>query len=232
LLDREANVVSKKGQTRSLASEAYRIIKDQILDNTLTPGAQFLESDLSKRLGMSRTPMREGLIKLESEGLVEVSPRHGMRVRPVSPDDMQEIYEILTALEATAAELLARRKPDETTLAPMAAACDAMEAALKNSDLERWAAADEAFHSHLVNLCGNSRLAALCLKFRDQSHRVRMITLPLRPKPVSSTKDHRALLQAIHRGDAAKAREIHRAHRVAGGDMLVGLLKRYNLKNL
>jgi DNA-binding GntR family transcriptional regulator len=232
LLPRGATDDSRRRQARSLVVEAYETIKRQILDNTLTPGAQFLEGDLSKRLGMSRTPMREALIRLESEGLVEVSPRHGMRVLPVSPEDMEQIYEILTALEASAAELLARRRPDATALAPMETACDAMEEAIANDDLAAWAAADEAFHTHLVNLCGNPRLASICLKFRDQSHRVRMITLPLRPKPVSSTKDHRALLGAIRDGDAAKAREIHQSHRIAGGNLLVDLLRRYNLKHL
>ena len=222
----------KKRQPRSLGASAYDTIKRQILDNTLDPGVQILEGDLSKRLGMSRTPIREALIRLQSEGLVEVSPRHGMRVLPVSPVDMEQIYQILTALESTAAEALAQRDPSAKDLAPMVAACDAMEAALEADDLKGWAAADEAFHGDLLNLCGNPRLAAICFNFWDQSHRVRMITLGLRPKPVSSTKDHRALLGAIRKGDAARAREIHRAHRIAGGNMLVGLLRLYNLKSL
>ena len=68
---------------------------------------------------MSRTPVREALIRLQKEGLVDVIPRHGMRVLPVSPTDMKEIYEILTALEAMAAELLAKRKPSDAELAPL-----------------------------------------------------------------------------------------------------------------
>jgi DNA-binding GntR family transcriptional regulator len=226
------SVPKTRSAIRTLVDKAYQTIKSQILDVTLVPGTQVLEGELSERLGMSRTPIREALIRLQSEGLVELSPRHGMRVLPVSPEDMEQIYQILTALEATAAELLALRKPDKAQLAPMVAACDAMEVAIAGDDLEAWAAADEDFHTRLVTLCGNDRLAAICLNFRDQSHRVRRITLRLRPKPVSSTKDHRALVGAIRKGDAKRAREIHQTHRIAGGMLLVDLLRRHDLKNL
>ena len=223
---------TRQQTARTLVDDAYATLKAQILDNTLTPGAQMLEGELALRLGMSRTPIREALIRLQSEGLVEISPRHGMRVLPVSPDDIEHIYQILIALEATAAALLARRRPSATELAPMAAACDAMEKAIARDDLDAWAAADEAFHTHLVTACGNVRLAAICLNFRDQSRRVRRITLRLRPKPVASTKAHRSLLGAIRKGDAGRARALHEAHRIAGGTMLVDLLRRHNLKGL
>jgi DNA-binding GntR family transcriptional regulator len=217
---------------RSRVHDAYDTIKRQILENELGPGEQVLERDLALRLGVSRTPVHEALIRLESEGLVEVLPRHGMRVLPVSPEDMLQIYQILTSLESTAAELLAQRRPTAAELEPMRAACDAMEAALDLDDLAAWARADEEFHARLLELCGNSRLAGICFNFWDQTHRVRMTTLPLRPKPVSSTHDHRALLDAILAGDSGKARELHRAHRTRGGEVMVGLLTRYNLRHM
>ena len=229
---RNRKSTGEKRRSRSLVAEAYQTLKEQILDNRLGPGEQYLEGDLSERLGMSRTPVREALIRLQAEGLVEVSPRHGMRVLPVSPADMEQIYQILTALESAAAERAALRKPSADDLAPIFATCEAMEAALEKDDLDAWARADEAFHKALLNLAGNPRLAALCFNFWDQTHRVRMMTLRLRPKPVSSTRDHRALLNAIKRGDGERARNLHRARRKAGGEMLVELLKRLNLKGL
>jgi DNA-binding GntR family transcriptional regulator len=90
---------------------AYRALRSRILDNTWPPGYQALEQALALELGMSRTPVREALIRLHNEGLIEVVPRHGMRVLPVSPADMAEIYTILTSLESLAAELAAPRKP-------------------------------------------------------------------------------------------------------------------------
>ena len=92
----------------SLVDDAYLAIRRRILDNVYPPGHQALEGDLAGELGISRTPVREALIRLANEGLVEVVPRHGMRVLPVSPTDMREIYVVLTALESAAAELLAQ----------------------------------------------------------------------------------------------------------------------------
>ena len=95
----------------SMVYAAYEQIRRRILDNVWPPGHRALEQEVALELGMSRTPVREALLQLQNEGLVEVIPRHGVRVLPVSPTDMREIYEILTALECMAAELLARRKP-------------------------------------------------------------------------------------------------------------------------
>ena len=92
---------------------------------------------------MSRTPVREALIRLSNEGLVEVVPRHGMRVLPVSAADMDEIYRVIGSLEATAAEIIAERRPKAAELKPLEDATRAMDVALKADDLAAWAAADE-----------------------------------------------------------------------------------------
>ena len=69
-------------------AEAYTVLRRRILDNVYPPGHQVLENELAQELGISRTPMRETLMRLANEGLIEVVPRHGMRVLPVSPTDM------------------------------------------------------------------------------------------------------------------------------------------------
>src|ERR1700692_4786334 len=107
---------------------AYRLIKRKILDNEFPPGAQILEQDIAAELNISRTPVREAFVRLKQDGLLEIVPRHGVRISTLSPDDMREIYEVLMSLEPTAVELLARRKPSDVDLAPLIAACDAMEA--------------------------------------------------------------------------------------------------------
>jgi DNA-binding GntR family transcriptional regulator len=213
----------------SLAEAAYRSIRQRILDNTWPPGHQALEQALALELGMSRTPVHEALLRLQSEGLVEVVPRHGMRVAPVSPADMKEIYEILTSLESTAAELAALRRPSPAQLAPLENATRDMERALMKDDLAAWAQADERHHRLLVELCGNRRLAAVVFNYWDRSHRARLFTLRLRPKPVDSTREHMAVVEAIRRGDAEAARELHRKHRDRGGRELLEILDHYRL---
>ena len=173
-----------------MVDRAYQAIRQRILDNAWPPGHQALEQEVALALGMSRTPVREALMRLQNEGLVEVVPRHGMRVLPVSAADMREIYEILSALECMAAELLARRRPSAQALKPLVDATKAMDKALKAEDLDAWAAADERFHAHLIELAGNRQLQATVMNYWDRAHRARMFTLRLRPKPVNSTKEH------------------------------------------
>ena len=149
----------------------YARLKTDILANQLWPGFQATEPEIATRLGMSRTPVREALIRLQSEGLVALVPRRGARVLPVSADDMAEIYGILTALEPNAAAELAARHPDAAALAPLSAATDLMEAARGENDLDTSAAADDAFHRTLLNLQGNGRLIAMAGTLYDQAHR-------------------------------------------------------------
>jgi DNA-binding GntR family transcriptional regulator len=219
-------------ERRSLVDDAYEALRRRILDNVYPPGTQALEQELADALEISRTPVREALIRLQNEGLVAVVPRHGMRVLPVSPADMKDIYEVLTALEPMAAELVARRKPSPAELKPLTDACRDMERALKADDLDAWAAADERFHRHLIELSGNRLLVQQVLNVWDRAHRARMFTLRLRPKPVNSTREHLAIVELIKRGDARGAFDCYRAHRVrASGELLV-TLERYRVQQL
>src|SRR5664279_1680646 len=84
---------------RGLVEQAYRAIRQPIVDNVYPPGYRALELEFADDLKISRTPVREALQRLQAEGLVEIIPRHGARVLPVSPDDMREIYQVLIALE-------------------------------------------------------------------------------------------------------------------------------------
>ncbi len=216
----------------SLVDAAHAEIRQRILDNVWPPGHRALEQEVALALGMSRTPVREALMRLAGEGLVEVVPRHGMRVLPVSPADMQEIYQILTALECMAAELLARRQPAKAELEPLVDATAAMDRALKAEDLDAWAAADERFHAQLVALAGNRQLEATVLNYWDRAHRARMFTLRLRPKPVNSTQEHRQMLERISAGDAEGAARVTRAHRERASRELVALFERYKLAQM
>ena len=216
----------------SLVEQAYGEIKQRILDNQYHPGYQALENEVAEDLGMSRTPVREALIRLKHEGLVELIPRRGMRVVPVVADDMKEIYDVLTSLESMAAELLARRRPDASTLEPMKKATHDMEKALADDDLDAWAEADERFHRALIDLCGNGRLASMANTVRDQGHRARMVTLRLRDKPLASADEHHRVLKAIEAGDWQAARDVHYEHRKRASRELTRILEKYRLPQL
>jgi DNA-binding GntR family transcriptional regulator len=216
----------------SLVESAYQTMRRRILDNAWPPGYRALEQELALELGVSRTPVHEALIRLQSEGLVEVIPRHGMSVLPVSAADMRDIYEMLTALEAMAAELAVRRSTGVAELKPLQDASRDMARALRADDLDAWAAADESFHRQLVALSGNRLLIEAVQNCWDRAHRARMVTLRMRPKPTPSTREHMEVVDRIRAGDARGAFEAHRAHRERGSRELLAILEQYRLNNL
>jgi DNA-binding GntR family transcriptional regulator len=231
-MPRQPKPVESTPASGSLVESAYRTMRQRILDNVWPPGYRALEQKLALELGMSRTPVREALSRLQREGLVEVIPRHGMSVLPVSAEDMRDIYEMLTALEAMAAELAVRRKPSEAQLKPLLTASRDMGRALQADDLDAWAAADERFHRHLVVLSGNRLLIDAVQNCWDRAHRARMVTLRMRPKPTHSTREHMDVVEKIRAGDARGAFDAHRNHRERGSRELLAILEHFRLKNL
>lgn len=203
-----------------------------VFKGVLAPGSDHLESELAERLSLSRTPVREAMVMLEAQGLVEMRPRKGMRVLPISPDDMCEIYDILTELESLAAEKAARHRYGPQELAKLAGSIDLMDQALAREDRESWAAADDAFHAELVRLGGNRRMQGIVSIMVDQVRRAKAVTLYMRPAPVQSLNDHRQVLQAIAEGRAVDARRLHRVHREQAKTMLLDLLRQHRLHRL
>lgn len=204
---------------------AYAELKARIMDNRLEAGQSYLEQALAEELGVSRTPLREAALRLESEGFVTIRPRLGILVRPISAEDMAEIYDILTALEPFAARLLAERKLSQTEAAQLSDPVEEMDACLERGDLAAWAAADRAFHAALIALAGNARLARIIGTLWDQVHRARMATLSARRDLAASNLDHRRLVTHITDGMADAAEALHRRHRAAAGAELVALLE-------
>ena len=198
----------------------------------MPPGFQAPEPEIALRLGMSRTPVREALIRLEADGLVELKPRRGARVLPIQADDMREIYEILTSLESDAAAAFAARKPTAAELAPLEAAMSDMETALETEDLDAWAEADDRFHLTLLDLQGNQRLKGFVTALYDQAHRARIVTLRMRGLPRKSTAEHRDILEHLRRGDAEATRAAFKNHRQRAADELLAILEKYKLGQL
>ena len=214
---------------QSLVQQAYQEIRRRILDNEYPPAHQVLEQDLAEELGMSRTPLREALVRLQNEHFVQLIPRHGMRVVPLSLEDLRDTYEVLTALEVAAIERLVRSEPDRKALARLDEALDAMDASLKQRDRDAWVKADERFHRTLIDLCGNGRLAAVAYTLWDHGHRARMTTVRLRPTLGSSNKEHREVVEAIKRGNWREARAVHLKHRARTSQEIIALLEQCRL---
>lgn len=217
---------------KSNTAVAVEKLRDLIFSGKLGAGTDHLESELATSLGMSRTPIREALLRLEAQGLVTVRPRKGARITPLSPTDMAEIYDVLTELESLAAANAAARGLTEADLATLSDTIDAMDKALTDEDREGWAAADDAFHHELVRLGGNSRVQGIVAMMSDQVRRARLVTLYMRHRPTKSNADHRNVFDAIKNGNPDQARQIHYAHRTAAKQTMTELLDRHHLSSL
>lgn len=218
----------------SLVEDAYRALKEAIRDNVFPPGYQGSEQEIALRLGMSRTPVHEAIIRLQEDGLVRVLSKRGVQVCPLAPEDIREIYDVVIAIEARAAELLAampyeirRQIADE-----LEEATARMERALAEDDLHAWAIADDQFHRILVERCGNSRIRRIAQTITDQAHRARMLTLKLRPRPAGSAAAHRSIAEAVRKGQVAEAHQHARQHRIHARDELLPLIESFGIKHL
>ena len=225
-----ATTASRPRGRMSRADEAYAELKSRIETNRYPPGHAALENELANELGMSRTPVREALVRLQQEGLVDVRPRRGMQVLGLSPQDMREIYEIIAGCEAVAVHLLASQGPSEELGAALGEPVGRMERTLETGDLEGWAAADEDFHRALFSMCGNSRLEGEGVSLLDRTRRARFFTLHLRRRPFRSTSDHRALVELIAAGNAKAARESTLQHRLSAMGELLEIIERYQIR--
>ena len=215
----------------SLVDRAYAELRARIETNRYPPGHSALENELARELGMSRTPVREALIRLQQEGLVDVRPRRGMQVLGLSPADMKEIYEVIAGAEAVAVHLLAERGPSAELAHMLGEPVGRMERALEADDLDAWAATDEDFHRVLFRLCDNARLEGVGVSHLERTRRARFFTLRLRRRPFRSTADHRRLVELIAAGKARAAREATLQHRLAAMGELLAIIERYQIRS-
>lgn len=218
---------AEKGQTRQ--DQAYQVLKERIKSNRYPPGFTALEKELAEELGVSRTPVREALIRLQEEGYVEIRPRHGMRVLSLSANDMSDIYEVIAGLEAMAVLLTARRGLTIKEEQLLSGTVAAMEEAIAVDDLDAWAIADGQFHHALFDLCDNERLRALGHWHLERTERARNFTLRLRRKPSVSTSDHRELVNLIMSGKAEEAQAAVIGHRLRAMKELVEIIARHQV---
>ncbi|SPB13614.1 GntR family transcriptional regulator [Caballeronia novacaledonica] len=224
---RTADAISKPREKST--DTVYLALRDKILSNALRPGTQMLEQELVQLFGVSRTPVREALIRLQNEHLVQIIPRHGVRVRNVSMADIEEVFQVQTSLEATAAATVAARKPGARELKVLEKACTDMDRAFAKHDREAWSAAREAFYARLVEMSDNPRLTQIVGECSDQVRRVRELTLRLIDPDESQARDLHAIVEALRQGDASSAQALCRENRARNLQTQIDALRRFRI---
>jgi DNA-binding GntR family transcriptional regulator len=187
-----------------LERRVYEQLRREIVDGTLRPGEQLVEARIADALGVSKTPVREALIRLQRDGLVSIEPYRGARVVEPSPGDVAEILELRLVLECHLARDLAARRP-AGVVAALQGSIDASRAALASGDREALLDALTAFSDIQAGACGNSRLTKLLTDLRSVLLLIGATSLQAAGREHRSIEQHEAILTAIQAGDGVAA---------------------------
>jgi DNA-binding GntR family transcriptional regulator len=198
---------------RSRADEVYEQLKQDIASFSLVPGDRFTENEISERLGVSRTPIRQALFRLQQEGYVEVLFRSGWRVLPFDFDQFEQLYDLRMVLETTAVHRICAdgRRADQALLAQPAAVwlVPAAERSGDAAQVSRW---DEEFHCALVAAAGNAEMARVHRDVTDRIRIIRRLDFTKQVRIDATYDEHARILKALQRRRGDQAAMLLRAH--------------------
>jgi DNA-binding GntR family transcriptional regulator len=186
----------------SLARRAYLALRKAIRDRVIAPDTLYSELQLAASLNISRTPVREALIELSREGIIEVVPQRGFRVRPISKEEEREVFDLRAAIECYVVRRLADAATDKD-VAKLTAILDRQERAA--GDLVRFLEYDEQFHLTMPELLGLARTRELLNTLRGIMFLAGSAALALPERTDEVTKEHRKVVKAIAAHDADRA---------------------------
>lgn len=196
---------------RTMTGVAYDALRHRILTGELPAGERIDQDTEADRLNASRMPVREALRRLETEGLVEIVPHRGAVVRPLSVDDLEDLYVMRIALEGTAGRLGAEKLTD-ADLDKMRQLLPEMGEIVERSDPKAWLDIDWVFHEALYQAAHHPRLLRTIHGLREEARRYRTVGLSLPQVLEVSLQEHREMIEAGKRHDGA---EVERLIRIA-----------------
>lgn len=200
-------------------------LRSAIRNGILEPGERLMEVQLAEELGISRTPVREAIRKLEQEGYVIMMPRRGTYVSSVSVNDIKEIFEIRSALESLSTGLAARRiEPDE--LEKLRALLTEIEGHIERKDIDKIVETDIEFHGLLYQVSRNERLVTIISNLKEQLARFRTLSMSYPGRLQETLEEHRAMVEAIAAGDVEAARDAAERHMERAEETLLKAMRR------
>lgn len=198
-------------------SRAYDHLKQAILDRAYPGGALLSEGEIAAEVGVSRTPVREALLRLETEGLVRLYPKRGALVLPVSP---QEIADVLETRELVETFTAGRATIGPALVEELDALLGSMRDHARAEDAKEFARADRCFHRALVAAAGNEILTQLYDSLRDRQLRMARLTADDPVRTADAIREHTEILAAVRSGDRRRIRAaIHRHLQTAGATL-------------
>lgn len=211
--------MEKPGKGES-AQFAYRILRDEIISLRLAPGSDFEESEIVQRLGISRTPLREAVVRLSGEGLIRLLPNRGARVAPMEWTDIREHLEAFDVMQRLATRWAAARRSEEQ-LTRIARARDAFQVASDRREMELLADLNWDFHAEIGRGCGNSRIEQFYLQQLTENLRISRMAMVYSYYDSDAAyaqhlgrilEEHDALVEAIRGQDCERADTLATSH--------------------
>lgn len=190
-----------------LRDVVFNTLREAILKGELVPGERLMEKQLAERMGVSRTPIREAIRKLELEGLVLMVPRKGAEVAKITEKDITDVLEVRATLESLAVRL-ACEKMDQEDLEKLEKLRDDFERAARNKEIETLIKKDVEFHDAIFAATGNDKLIHIVNNLREQIYRFRVKYISQMANYDVLVKEHEEIVKSIKNRDKIKAEEI------------------------
>jgi len=207
-----------------LSQMAYLIIKDLIRNLKLSPGQMILERTLVEILNMSRTPVREALVRLEMEGWGEIVPRHGFVVVDIKAEDVQQVFEMVETLDELAIRLAVEQITEED-LMELERIISRQREAINERNALAWNNLDHLFHEKIIEMANHTRLSKVRAIEYDHLYRVNLYTMNMREISEESLIEHEAILGVMKAREAEAARIMLKSHRARAFGEIVGTLQ-------
>ncbi|MGN0514567.1 MAG: GntR family transcriptional regulator [Lachnospiraceae bacterium] len=209
-MDKELKIISTN-EYLPLRDVVFDTLRQAILKGDMEPGERLMEITLANKLGVSRTPIREAIRKLELEGLVHMIPRKGAVVASISEKDMRDVLEVRITLEELAVKLAIKNMTDEDIEALRQASKD-FENAVISHDVVTIVEADVAFHDIIYNKTQNNRLIQIINNLREQMYRYRLEYIKDARTHSILINEHNDIIECIRNKNVEEAKNAVREH--------------------
>lgn len=209
----------------NFGDQVFEQLKKMILDGVFRPGNRIIESEVAESIGISRTPVREALHKLEAERLIVRLPKGGYVVKGMSRGEIEEIFDIRVILESFAGYLAAERWNDNE-IAPLEDKLEEFEKYLMINDLKELTRLNTEFHELLYALSKSPKLIEMINNLRDEIFLLREILLESMKMGTLSHNDHKKIIKAIKNREAKKVERLLKEHILRGKDFVIMEMKK------
>lgn len=201
----------QRDRSRLAAPQVFEHLREKIIALELVPGTVLSRSELQLQFGLSSTPIRDALIRLAEESLVEIFPQHATRVSPIDLTLTRQAHFLRRSIETEAVQLLAQQ-PNPAVIAGLRNTLKLQHVLADAGDLTRFNDADQAFHRQMYEAAGVPDLWTLVRRQSGHIDRLRRLYLPIEGRPKQIVGDHTAIVDAIESGDPEHARAALRHH--------------------